>query len=141
MSKLSERLLQLHQCGDVGGAVEGCSEMAEALEDEITRLRALLEGGDAVGYGYFDKDSGRMDGWVDKAEVEQDGHVFTLTHTPKLLYTHPAPVVPEDYVLVPIEPTQHMIDEARYSRTCWVSGKDDSGSIYKAMLSAAMDDK
>ncbi len=46
---------------------------------------------------------------------------------------------PEGMVLVPAEPTKHMIEEAYYSRNCFISGSDDSGSIYKAMIKAAQE--
>ncbi len=46
---------------------------------------------------------------------------------------------PEGMALVPVEPTKHMIEEAYYSRNCFISGSDDSGSIYKAMIKAAQE--
>jgi hypothetical protein len=92
--------------------------------DELNTLRAELEGLQSLITECTD--NGELDSRLFESYI---GHVTGKAH--------PAPVVPEGWVLVPIEPTQKMIDEARYSRTCWVFGKDDSESIYKAMLSAA----
>ena len=44
MSELSKVLMELHESGDVGRAVEGYSERAKALEEEITQLRKQLAG-------------------------------------------------------------------------------------------------
>jgi len=41
--KLSVQLKQAHDCGDSGRALEGYWEMAKALEDEITELKAEIE--------------------------------------------------------------------------------------------------
>ncbi|WP_373081919.1 hypothetical protein [Zhongshania sp.] len=69
--------------------------VASILANEITRLRAQLaeveEGQEPVGYGYFHKETGRMDGWLDIGEAEAEGHAWPDTHEPRLIYTHPAP--------------------------------------------------
>lgn len=43
MNKLSEQLQQDHECGDFGKALDGYSERAKLLEDEIAELNAAVE--------------------------------------------------------------------------------------------------
>ncbi len=73
-------------------------------------------------------------------------HVERVTHwmpLPDLPGAQPAPSVPDGYKLVPIEPTQEMIDRVIEERLgALVTGKDHTFiDIYKAMLAAAPEAK
>lgn len=47
------------------------------------------------------------------------------------------PALPEGWIAVPIIPTDKMLQEARYSIDCPVTGSDDPVFTYAAMISAA----
>jgi hypothetical protein len=117
----------------------GCGEIAdlkssnERLELELVELKSQLEGGEAVAWW---NGMGQVTLLKNRPAKHYWGEVIPL-------YTHPAPVVPEGYVLVPIEPTEAMIDasmeftgmtiRARRFRALRNAVRDK----YKAMLSAA----
>jgi hypothetical protein len=91
--------------------INTCREAAE----EITRLRALLEGGEAVGYN---RDSD-----------EALGKKLSV-------YTHPAPVVPTGYVLVPIEPLRKLLKNTGPLTLCDLAHANYWQVVEQAMLSA-----
>lgn len=94
MSELSKVLMELHESGDVGRAVEGYSERAKALEEEITQLRqqlaavkTQLNAGEAVAE-IIPNTYGTELSW--NSSVMKNGLPVGAK-----LYLHPAPVVPE----------------------------------------------
>lgn len=79
-------------------------EDIQCLKEEITRLRAELaevEGQEPVAWLIEECDSAQWLSFDKRCKYAQP------------LYTHPAPAkVPEGYALVPIEPTEAMMDAA-----------------------------
>jgi hypothetical protein len=71
-----------------------------------------------------------------------DGHPDRTINGPyetRTLYTHPttpAPAVPDGWVLVPVEPTQKMLDAMERQWACGAY-RDMSRREYRAMIAAA----
>lgn len=90
--------------------------------------QAALQSGEAVGQIYHTADGARDVDWF--SSTIADG---------TLLYTTPQPVVDDGCVLVPIEPTEAMLEAfmGRAVKYGWELEVDSPRDGYKALLSAA----
>ena len=96
------------------------------LKDYIEQLEAQLDRrGLPQAWGYFNKKTGTMDGFLDISAVEKEGHAWPDTHDALLLYT--APPVPE---IMTADKVEWLEDS---SKTLYLSGWKD---CIKAMLAA-----
>lgn len=98
--------------------IKGVRDM---IEDDPDTIKARKELGDEVTIGR----------WIDAKilcnVIEED-----------VLYTHPAPAVPDGYVKVPVEPTRAMLDAAIKTPCQYDTEQDqDYINMYKAMIAAS----
>ncbi|EDC8052281.1 hypothetical protein BKC75_19820 [Salmonella enterica subsp. enterica serovar Muenchen] len=112
------------------------------LENGLTRgeqmelARIVLASLEAEPIGYMNRFTGRVFSLDEQPGADTDTAVYEPVYA-----APPAPVVPDGYALVPVEPTDEMIEAAMNCEDV-LFNSDESfcvqfGNIYEAMLAAA----
>lgn len=112
------------------------------LENGLTRgeqmelARIALASLEAEPIGYMNRFTGRVFSLDEQPGADTDTAVYEPVYA-----APPAPVVPDGYALVPVEPTDEMIEAAMNCEDV-LFNSDESfcvqfGNIYEAMLAAA----
>lgn len=101
-------------------------ETAERLQGTLTNLIEQMEKAEPVAWWYKNK----VNSLETITQQPPDRLVNPEAHRIIPLYSHPAPVIPEGWKLVPIDPTEAMLSIGLQSSEYYFH-------LYKAMLSAA----
>lgn len=128
-----ERLLKIQQWRETYGAGSNVMLPAEEAEELARIALASLE---AEPIGYMNRFTGRVFSLDEQPGADTDTAVYEPVYA-----APPAPVVPDGYALVPVEPTDEMIAAAMNCEDV-LFNSDESfcvqfGNIYEAMLAAA----
>ncbi|EGK9715451.1 hypothetical protein IOV19_004039 [Salmonella enterica] len=128
-----ERLLKIQQWRETYGAGSNVMLPAEEAEELARIALAALE---AEPIGYMNRFTGRVFSLDEQPGADTDTDVYEPVYA-----APPAPVVPDGYALVPVEPTDEMIAAAMNCEDV-LFNSDESfcvqfGNIYEAMLAAA----
>ncbi|EAS1999022.1 DUF551 domain-containing protein [Salmonella enterica] len=128
-----ERLLKIQQWRETYGA--GSNVMLPA-EEAAELARIALASLEAEPIGYMNRFTGRVFSLDEQPGADTDTDVYEPVYA-----APPAPVVPDGYALVPVEPTDEMIAAAMNCEDV-LFNSDESfcvqfGNIYEAMLAAA----
>lgn len=128
------------------------AQEVDQLRQQLAELKAQPEAGEAVYVVVATSRAERHNTQFVEIETESGKSISVPwnDHSTALkrigpLYDHPAPVVPEGYVLVPVEPTDAMIDAGLDACGFTAHGKrlrairEAMKEEYQAMLSAAQE--
>lgn len=141
-----ERLLKIQQWSETYGAGSNVILPAEEAE-ELARIALAALEAESVGEVSEKRHGLVMDGTVDLGGkstyriIKGEKEMKRLPFGTKFYIAPPAPVVPDGYALVPVEPTDEMIAAAMNCEDV-LFNSDKSfcvqfGNIYEAMLAAA----
>ncbi|EAQ2677058.1 hypothetical protein UL085_002767 [Salmonella enterica] len=133
MTITKERLLKTQHWRETYGADSNVMLPAEEAEELARIALASLE---AEPIGYMNRFTGRVFSLDEQPGADTDTDVYEPVYA-----APPAPVVPDGYALVPVEPTDEMIAAAMNCEDV-LFNSDESfcvqfGNIYEAMLAAA----
>ena len=117
---------------EIGRAIDAAIEIIEGIDAE--------RGKEAVEHQYQDRE-GNWNPFINERHYENT--VKDGTWPIRALYAAPPPAIPEGWTLVPIEPSERMLEEARVFGNAMLQavGKCDPALLYKAMLAAAKEPK